>query len=75
MSQKIDVAEVAEQARIALTPEEKDTCQRQLESILSYAERIGERIWTGLSRHCTATRVSMCSVMTWWCLRSGATAF
>ena len=42
MSQKIDVAEVAEQARIALTPEEKDTFQRQLESILSYAERIGE---------------------------------
>lgn len=42
MSQKIDVAEVAEQARIALKPEEKDTFQRQLESILSYAERIGE---------------------------------
>ncbi len=42
MSQKIDVAEVAEQARIALTPEEKDTFQRQLESIVSYVEKIGE---------------------------------
>ncbi|HPO37568.1 MAG TPA: Asp-tRNA(Asn)/Glu-tRNA(Gln) amidotransferase subunit GatC [Kiritimatiellia bacterium] len=42
VSHTIDVAYVAELARLALTPEEKDTFQQQLETIVRYVEKIGE---------------------------------
>lgn len=42
MSQTIDVAYVAELARLELTPEEKQTFQQQLETIVRYVEKIGE---------------------------------
>jgi aspartyl-tRNA(Asn)/glutamyl-tRNA(Gln) amidotransferase subunit C len=42
VSHTIDVAYVAELARLALTPEEKDTFQQQLETIVQYVEKIGE---------------------------------
>jgi aspartyl-tRNA(Asn)/glutamyl-tRNA(Gln) amidotransferase subunit C len=41
VSHTIDVAYVAELARLALTPEEKDTFQQQLETIVRYVEKIG----------------------------------
>jgi len=42
VSQKIDVAYVAELARLSLTPEENNTFQQQLETIVRYVEKIGE---------------------------------
>ncbi len=41
VSHTIDVAYVAELARLELTPEEKDRFQQQLESIVAYVEKIG----------------------------------
>ena len=48
MSHTIDVAYVAELARLALTPEEKETFQRQLETIVQYVEKIGELDLSGI---------------------------
>ena len=42
MSQSIDVAYVAELARIALTDEETKLFQGQLETIVAYVEKINE---------------------------------
>jgi len=42
VSHTIDVAYVAELARLELSAEEKTTFQQQLETIVSYVEKIGE---------------------------------
>jgi len=42
VSHTIDVAYVAELARLELTPEEEHTFQQQLETIVKYVEKIGE---------------------------------
>ena len=42
MSHTIDVAYVAELARLDLTQDEKRTFQQQLETIVQYVEKIGE---------------------------------
>ncbi len=42
MSHTIDVAYVAELARLELSSEEKNTFQRLLETIVRYVEKIGE---------------------------------
>ena len=42
MSHTIDVAYVAELARLDLTADEKSTFQQQLETIVRYVEKIGE---------------------------------
>lgn len=39
-NQKIDVGYVAELARLELSPEERETFQRQLEDIVGYVEKI-----------------------------------
>jgi aspartyl-tRNA(Asn)/glutamyl-tRNA(Gln) amidotransferase subunit C len=48
VSHTIDVAYVAELARLALTPEEKETFQRQLETVVRYVEKIGELDLSGI---------------------------
>lgn len=48
MSQTIDVAYVAELARLALTPEEAKSFQSQLENIVHYVEKIAELDVTGI---------------------------
>lgn len=48
MSQTIDVAYVAELARLALTPEEARQFQGQLENIVHYVEKIGQLDVTGI---------------------------
>jgi aspartyl-tRNA(Asn)/glutamyl-tRNA(Gln) amidotransferase subunit C len=48
MSQTIDVAYVAELARLALTPEEAKQFQGQLEQIVHYVEKIGQLDVTGI---------------------------
>ena len=48
MSHTIDVAYVAELARLELTPEEKLTFQQQLETIVKYVEKIGELDVSGI---------------------------
>ena len=48
MSHTIDVAYVAELARLELTPDEKRLFQQQLETIVSYVEKIGELDLTGI---------------------------
>ncbi len=48
MSHTIDVAYVAELARLKLTPEEERTFQQQLETIVRYVEKIGEVDLTGI---------------------------
>ena len=48
MSQTIDVAYVAELARLALTPEERAAFQKQLEGIVSYVEKIAELDVSGI---------------------------
>jgi aspartyl-tRNA(Asn)/glutamyl-tRNA(Gln) amidotransferase subunit C len=42
VSQTIDVAYVAELARLALTPEEAKSFQKQLENIVHYVEKIAQ---------------------------------
>lgn len=53
MSHTIDVAYVAELARLELTPDEKRLFQQQLETIVSYVEKIGELDISGIepTRH------------------------
>jgi len=48
VSHTIDVAYVAELARLELTPEEKLTFQQQLETIVKYVEKIGELDVSGI---------------------------
>jgi len=48
VSHTIDVAYVAELARLELTPDEKRLFQQQLETIVSYVEKIGELDLTGI---------------------------
>lgn len=48
MSHTIDVAYVAELARLELTPDEKRLFQQQLESIVRYMEKIGELDVSGI---------------------------
>ena len=48
MSHTIDVAYVAELARLELTAEEKSTFQQQLETIVRYVEKIGELDLSGI---------------------------
>lgn len=48
MSHTIDVAYVAELARLKLTPEEERTFQQQLETIVQYVEKIGEVDLSGI---------------------------
>lgn len=48
MSHTIDVAYVAELARLELSPDEKRTFQQQLETIVQYVEKIGELDLTGI---------------------------
>jgi len=48
VSHKIDVAYVAELARLELSPEEKVTFQQQLETIVQYVEKIGELDLAGI---------------------------
>lgn len=48
MSQTIDVAYVAELARLELSAEEKVAFQRQLETIVRYVEKIGELDLAGI---------------------------
>lgn len=48
MSHTIDVAYVAELARLKLTPEEARTFQQQLETIVKYVEKIGELDLSGI---------------------------
>lgn len=48
MSQTIDVAYVAELARLELSDEEKGAFQRQLETIVRYVEKIGELDLAGI---------------------------
>lgn len=48
MSHTIDVAYVAELARLELSPDEKRTFQQQLETIVHYVKKIGELDLTGI---------------------------
>ncbi len=48
MTQKIDVAYVAELARLALTPDEKRIFQGQLETVVEYVEKIAGVDVTGI---------------------------
>jgi aspartyl-tRNA(Asn)/glutamyl-tRNA(Gln) amidotransferase subunit C len=48
VSHTIDVAYVAELARLELTTNEKRLFQQQLETIVSYVEKIGELDLTGI---------------------------
>lgn len=48
MSHTIDVAYVAELARLELSPDEKRTFQQQLETIVKYVEKIGELDLAGI---------------------------
>lgn len=48
MSRTIDVAYVAELARLALSEDEKQTFQQQLETIVRYVEKIGELDLSGI---------------------------
>ncbi len=48
MSHTIDVAYVAELARLELTADEKRLFQQQLETIVHYVEKIGELDVTGI---------------------------
>lgn len=48
MSHTIDVAYVAELARLDLSPDEKRLFQQQLETIVRYVETIGELDVTGI---------------------------
>ena len=48
MSQTINVAYVAELARIALTPDETARLQSDLETIVGYVEKIGELDVSGI---------------------------
>ena len=48
MKQTIDVAYVAELARLELSEAEKSTFQGQLETIVSYVEKIGELDLAGI---------------------------
>ncbi|MEI7902010.1 MAG: Asp-tRNA(Asn)/Glu-tRNA(Gln) amidotransferase subunit GatC, partial [bacterium] len=48
MSHTIDVAYVAELARLKLSPDETSTFQQQLETIVRYVEKIGELDLTGI---------------------------
>jgi len=48
VSHTIDVAYVAELARLELTPDEKRVFQQQLETIVSYVEKIGELDLAGI---------------------------
>lgn len=48
MSHTIDVAYVAELARLKLTLEEERTFQQQLETIVQYVEKIGEVDLSGI---------------------------
>jgi aspartyl-tRNA(Asn)/glutamyl-tRNA(Gln) amidotransferase subunit C len=48
VSHTIDVAYVAELARLTLTPAEKTTFQQQLETIVRYVEKISELELSGI---------------------------
>lgn len=48
MSQVIDVAYVAELARLELAPDEQALFQRQLETIVGYVEKIGKLDLSGV---------------------------
>ncbi len=48
MSHTLDVAYVAELARLELSPDEKRTFQLQLETIVNYVEKIGELDLAGI---------------------------
>lgn len=48
MSHTIDVAYVAELARLELTPDERKLFQQQLESVVRYVEKIGELDVSGI---------------------------
>ncbi len=48
MTHTIDVAYVAELARLDLSPDEKRTFQKQLETVVQYVEKIGELDLTGI---------------------------
>lgn len=48
MSHTIDVAYVAELARVELAPEEKRLFQQQLETIVRYVEKIGQLDVSGI---------------------------
>ena len=48
MKQTIDVAYVSELARLELSADEKATFQSQLETIVSYVEKIGELDLAGI---------------------------
>ena len=48
MSHSIDVAYVAELARLKLSPDEKSIFQKQLETIVQYVEKISELDLTGI---------------------------
>jgi aspartyl-tRNA(Asn)/glutamyl-tRNA(Gln) amidotransferase subunit C len=48
VSHTIDVAYVAELARLELSPDEKRTFQQQLETIVQYVEKIGELDLAGI---------------------------
>jgi aspartyl-tRNA(Asn)/glutamyl-tRNA(Gln) amidotransferase subunit C len=48
VSHTIDVAYVAELARLELTPDERRLFQQQLESIVHYVEKIGELDVSGI---------------------------
>lgn len=48
MSDTIDVAYVAELARVELTPEEKSLFQKQLETVVRYVEKIGQLDVSGI---------------------------
>ena len=54
---KIDVAYVARLARLALTEEERQTFQAQLEHIVGYVRKIGELDVTGIEPMSHATAV------------------
>ncbi len=48
MTHTIDVAYVAELARLELSPDERCTFQKQLETVVQYVEKIGELDLTGI---------------------------
>ena len=48
MSHSIDVAYVAELARLELAPEEKRLFQQQLETVVRYVEKIGQLDVSGI---------------------------
>lgn len=48
MTHTIDVAYVAELARLDLSPDEKRTFQKQLETVVQYVEKIGELDLAGI---------------------------